>query len=159
MKYRTILVAYDKSEEATNAVKAAVDMALDSSECEVHVLSVMPSMVDTVGFSGVNGDILGATNISFDGELLGQLQDSASAQRLLDMHTALDQIVEPLEHRCTMEAVLGTSPATGILRYSKTCECDIIVMGCRGLGALRGLLGSVSFAVLRSSHVPVLIVK
>ena len=35
----------------------------------------------------------------------------------------------------------------------------MIAMGSRGLGALRGMIGSVSFAVLRSSQIPVLIVK
>ena len=33
---------------------------------------------------------------------------------------------------------------------------DLVVMGRRGLGALRGMIGSVSFGVLRSVDVPVL---
>ena len=35
----------------------------------------------------------------------------------------------------------------------------LVVMGRRGLGALRGRIGSVSFGVLRSVDVPVLTVK
>ena len=36
---------------------------------------------------------------------------------------------------------------------------DCIVMGRRGLGAIRGAIGSVSYSVLRSVDLPVLIVK
>ena len=38
-------------------------------------------------------------------------------------------------------------------------DIDLVVMGRRGLGALRGMLGSVDFGVLRSVEVPILTVK
>lgn len=32
-------------------------------------------------------------------------------------------------------------------------------MGSRGLGAIRGVIGSVSYAVLRESTIPILVIK
>ena len=56
--------------------------------------------------------------------------------------------------------VLEGPPAEAILRVAETRECDLIVMGSRGLGELKAvLLGSVSDKVLHHSTVPVLIVK
>ena len=37
---------------------------------------------------------------------------------------------------------------------AKSKGCDLIVMGSRGLGAVKAVLGSVSSAVLRSPNVP-----
>ena len=52
-----------------------------------------------------------------------------------------------------------TQPGGQIVTYAIDNLCDLIVMGSRGLGALRGILGSVSSYVLRNADVPVLIVK
>ena len=58
-----------------------------------------------------------------------------------------------------MEAQLSPSPVDGISAYASEHDCDLIVMGRRGLGALRGMLGSVSYGVLRTAEIPVLTVK
>ena len=58
-----------------------------------------------------------------------------------------------------IEAVAHPSPVHGIIDYADEHDCDIIVMGRRGLGAVRGLLGSVSYGVLRSIDIPVMTVK
>ena len=50
-------------------------------------------------------------------------------------------------------------PGEQIVAFADEHACDLIVMGSRGLGALRGILGSVSSHVLREAAVPVLIVK
>jgi nucleotide-binding universal stress UspA family protein len=51
-------------------------------------------------------------------------------------------------------------PAQSILEYAHENNCDLIVMGSRGLGAIREFfLGSVSHNVVQNSKVPVLIVK
>ena len=51
------------------------------------------------------------------------------------------------------------SAVDGIIDYASDHSCDLIVMGRRGLGAIRGLLGSVSYGVIRATTTPVLTVK
>ena len=59
----------------------------------------------------------------------------------------------------SFEFLEETVPGEQIVAYAEDHGCDLIVMGSRGLGALRGILGSVSSHVLRQAKVPVLIVK
>lgn len=57
------------------------------------------------------------------------------------------------------ELVSG-DPATGLIEIADRQQCDMIVMGARGLGVVRAaLLGSVSQGVLNASTIPVTIVK
>jgi nucleotide-binding universal stress UspA family protein len=59
------------------------------------------------------------------------------------------------------ERELGSGdPATALIEIADRHQCDLIVMGARGLGFLRAaLLGSVSQGVLRASKIPVTIVN
>jgi nucleotide-binding universal stress UspA family protein len=51
-------------------------------------------------------------------------------------------------------------PAEQIIDFADKRPCDLIILGCRGIGPLRGvIIGSVSQKVLHSTHHPVLIVK
>ena len=61
----------------------------------------------------------------------------------------------------TFEREIGSGdPAPTLLEIAQRCECEAIIMGARGHGALRSaLLGSVSQAVLQASPLPVTIVK
>ena len=68
-------------------------------------------------------------------------------------------LVEDIADIVTIDVVAGTAPAEALARYADKNGCDLIVMGRRGLGAIRGMLGSVSFGLLRSTDVPVLTVK
>ena len=68
-------------------------------------------------------------------------------------------LVEDIAAIVTIDVVAGTAPAEALARYADKNGCDLIVMGRRGLGAIRGMLGSVSFGLLRSTDVPVLTVK
>ena len=56
--------------------------------------------------------------------------------------------------------ILEGSPAEAILEVVHARECDLIIMGSRGLGRLAGaLLGSQSQKVLQHAPCPVLIVR
>ena len=57
------------------------------------------------------------------------------------------------------EVISVSPPAADILGYAEKVNADLIVMGSRGLGAIRGVLGSVSYAVLREAPMPVLVIK
>lgn len=51
-------------------------------------------------------------------------------------------------------------PADEILRVAEEHDCDLIVMGSRGMGAMKSfLLGSVSDQVVHRAHCPVLIIR
>lgn len=51
-------------------------------------------------------------------------------------------------------------PATALMEIAERTGCDMIIIGARGLGALRSaLLGSVSQGVLHASKIPVMIVR
>lgn len=56
--------------------------------------------------------------------------------------------------------IKGADPGYDIIRFSKNHKNDLIVIGARGLGAIKEtFLGSVSNYVLHKSKIPVLIVK
>jgi nucleotide-binding universal stress UspA family protein len=56
--------------------------------------------------------------------------------------------------------VLEGPPADAILNVAQVRECDLIVMGSRGRGALAGLLlGSVSHRVVAHARMPVMVVR
>ena len=51
-------------------------------------------------------------------------------------------------------------PAEMILRYGTENQCDLIIIGPRKLGAVKGLLlGSVTGKVMHHSNIPVLLIK
>ena len=58
-----------------------------------------------------------------------------------------------------MIKILGGKPGNTICDFAKEKEADMIVVGSRGLGAIRRtILGSVSDFVLHHAHCPVVIV-
>ena len=75
------------------------------------------------------------------------------------LHREIDPLLSGLMNKVYIELLQETQPGGQIVTYAIDNLCDLIVMGSRGLGALRGILGSVSSYVLRNADVPVLIVK
>lgn len=139
MAYKNILVAFDKSDSARDAVQAALDLAGNDESAQIHIISIMPSMEETYAYGGVGDDMMGAnSNVVFDSEILGNLQDIAAEREETAVREALADMLDGCKAKDTIEIAYGTSPATGIMAYAESNACDLIVMGCRGLGALRG---------------------
>jgi nucleotide-binding universal stress UspA family protein len=138
-KYRKILVAYDGSESAKNALAIASQMARENKSW-IKVVAVLP------GYQG-DLELVGVKNIreTMEGtgrELLAEAQRIADAG---DFHilTNLEQ-GEPFER---------------IVHVAEDENCDLIVMGRKGLSPLeRELMGSVTARVIGHTNRDVLVV-
>ena len=88
-----------------------------------------------------------------------RIMDSMVKRTVDDIQEVVNQSIDDAQCKVVADAVISNSPVEGIADYVKSHDIDLVVMGRRGLGALRGMIGSVSFGVLRSVEVPVLTVK
>lgn len=136
---KRILVPIDSSEIAERAMQQAIKINR-FNEAEIHVLYV----------ADINKL---AINAYLSGNVLIEIEKAG--QRILD--SAKKLFPEGMNIVCTYRT---GDPAEAIRDYEKEISADLIVMGSRGLGLVRGvLLGSVSKYVLEHAKCPVLIVK
>ena len=139
--YKKILVPYDKSEPAQHALSAALDLAAGVPGAQITVLSV----VDWHDFN--------AETFKIASRMSGVMGDT------MDMDVMAEVENEAIKADTDAIAVVNGSPHDSITAYADEGGYDCIVMGHRGLGAVRGMLGSVCYSVLHKTNVPVLIVK
>jgi nucleotide-binding universal stress UspA family protein len=139
--FKNILVAIDGSKCARKAFERAVRMAEASggSLTIIHVLQ-LPS---TAGF----GKKLTA-------EIEGFFRKDA---KLFLAEHAQEAGMKGVR----ADTVLARgNPAQAILHAAESAGADVIIIGSRGLGGMKGLLlGSVSHAVVQHASVPVLVVR
>lgn len=135
----TILVPTDGSEHAAKAVGFAADLAAKYG-AKIHLVHVLPDM--------------GTSNIPQELRSYARLEHVEVTER-----DVIKSIAEEILHRGTTEArahgageiettMAVGGPAEETLKLAKQTHADLIVMGSRGLGDLKGLLmGSVSHKV------------
>lgn len=137
-----ILVAYDASGLAKKSLETAIEIAKMNSFIQIHVLLVVP--------------IIPAQEVIVPGAYQ-QMHDEMSQygqEILAPAQSALASL--PNNSHCVQEE---GAPAHVILDYSKKNNCDLIIMGSRGLSGFKEFLGSVSHTVIQQSRVPVLLMK
>lgn len=159
MKLSNIMVPYDGSEHAARALAYAEKLAAALPDAHVFIVHVMPSdMVDAEDLDdggSLNGVPLGLIDRSAYQGLVERAIDRARDK----VAAALQDDIAGMGDAVTVDVVADPSAADAIVYYAKTHDIDLIVMGRRGLGALRGMLGSVSYSVLHAADMPVLTVK
>ena len=127
-----ILVAYDGSAPSRKALEVMREIAQSNSAAEVvlvHVMRLFSSGSAAAGMDTV------------------MVEDAMAIRRELEAIAAELQVLK------------GTSPADLIVNCAKDEGCDLIIMGSRGQGGVKGFLGSVSYAVTKESPITVLIAK
>ncbi|MEF9999647.1 MULTISPECIES: universal stress protein [Comamonadaceae] len=143
--FKHILVPVDGSSTSLLAVSKAAELAkvFGSSVTAVYV-------VDPYPFTGVGADFA-----------YGQAQYLSAATA--EANTALEAVRKIMdESGLAVNTVVGEGHAVheGIVRVVENTGADLIVIGSNGRRGLEKLmLGSVTQRVLRSVHIPVLVVK
>jgi nucleotide-binding universal stress UspA family protein len=147
--YKKILVPLDGSELAECALPHAEEIA---SKCGAEVILV--SVTERIqgyrpveGYSGSSGETLVP-------EAVGKLEKQGQKY--------LDRIAKGLESKgikVQTEMLMG-NPAEELTIYSKTENCDLVIMASHGRsGPSRWTHGSVAEKVLRSSFTPILMIR
>jgi nucleotide-binding universal stress UspA family protein len=138
--FKRILLGFDGSEHAQRAARLAADIAHQEKDAQIWVVVVVEPIPTELGKPFFSELILMRTN---------------AGEELLSF--AKDLIGEGVS---VHDELLFAAPAESIIEVADTQECDLIVMGTRGLGGLRGLLlGSQIHKVISLAKCPVLAVK
>lgn len=147
ISYKKILVPYDGSEHAKKALSQAIDLAA-AGEGKLYVVSVCNIVSVMSNFDQVS---------IAEGCLTTQLSQDLEKQCRGDLEEAKSLIPEGVEAETLFEV---GSPGPVLLQMADELGCDLVVMGSRGLGPLKGIfMGSVSSYLVSRAKCPVLIAK
>ena len=143
---KKILVPIDGTEYSWRAMEYAASLAKLSGG-QLIILTVVKPGINAIGGAPLEEELVYSANgpvMQFGNEVLG-------AAKLL-----MDKQATP----CDYLLAVGSRPAEEIVKLGKRENCDSIVIGSRGFGALEGLLkNSVSKTVLAEASVPVIVIK
>lgn len=142
--YKHILIPIDGSAKSDDALECGINWA-KTVGAKVTLLHVVPRipLYAKYDYSGVAYTAFLDELEKFGAQLLVLAEDQY-ADTGVSINTKLRQ----------------GNPSEEICQEAEEGDCDLIVMGSRGLGEVKGfLLGSVSGKVVRHAHIPVLIVK
>lgn len=138
-----ILLPVDGSEQSLDAVRHALKLHREGL-CASFVLAMVQE--PTYAFEMM---------LAPDADTLDRLTGAVGARALKGAEALFDDAGLSFE-----QEIASGDAAPTLLELARRLECDAIIMGARGRGALRSaLLGSVSQAVLQASPLPVTIVK
>ena len=140
LKYKKILVPYDGSDHAKKAVQQASDLAAAGDGTKIYIASVCNMVSAMSNFDQVSiAEGCLTTKLLEDRESQCQ-KDIAEAKSMIPKDIPVEELYE-----------VG-SPGPVLLNMAEDNGIDLVVMGSRGLGPLKGIfMGSVSsYMVSRS---------
>lgn len=158
MVFKNVVVAYDGSDHALAAVKKAAELVKDDAGAKLHLVFVTthPNAQLPANFNSASFD---PRQYLLSVEDIMNLYNKTIEEETEKVREGIGSVLDDLGDRAAIEVIPGYTPAADILSYAEKVDADLIVMGSRGLGAIRGVLGSVSYAVLREAPMPVLVIK
>lgn len=140
MIFSNILVPFDGSELAKKSLDKAIELAKLDQSIKVTALHVVQLPVKRVPDA---------------------IYNPVKIAILEDAHEIINLAKEQLENIPNQSEafVAEGAPIRVILEKAQEKECDLIIMGSRGLSGVKEFLGSVSHYISQNSKIPVLLIK
>lgn len=136
---KTILVPVDGSDSSEKSIAQAVSLA-----------EVCGAKITFLYVANIN-------QIAINPNLTSAIMDAIRAAGTAILERAESMVPKNVKYETNMET---GAPAAVILEYAEILNADLIVMGSRGLGVVKGvLLGSVSQYIIERAKCPVMVVK
>lgn len=162
--YKKILVPLDGSKLAESALPHVEELAKGCDTEEVILVSVTERVQGYRVLEGAGQPIPGPTGgWQASSQPLGQrLVPEAFGKKEKQAQRYLDRVAKKMSAKGmnVSTEVLLWKPAEAIVGYAKQLGCDLIVMASHGRsGPSRWAFGSVTDKVLRSSCIPVLMIR
>ena len=135
---RKILVACDGSDQSNRAIEIAKDIAGQDPTLKIvlaHAVKLTTFPPETLALN----EVIVAEAMQYCEEL--------------------ETIAAAMPCEACVRTIKGSSPADLLLKCAEDEGCDLIIMGSRGRGGVKGYLGSVSLAVVQGSKADVIIAK
>ncbi|MDW7616058.1 universal stress protein [Peribacillus simplex] len=136
-----ILVAYDESELALKSLEKAIELTKLDPSIEIQVLHAVTLPIKPYIYGNAFQEIE-ESMLMYGNEVIKKAE------------ALLSEIPNP-----SQAFVVEGSAITALLEHAQSQNCDLIIMGSRGLSGFKEFLGSVSHYIVQHSPVPVLLVK
>jgi len=147
--YKRLLVAVDGSEQSYRALDHAIAFA-ENFGSEIKILAV----VSTINFHFFTDD---SVHVAYS---ITKYQDKV---RLIYKDLLIDIVAKIRSEHPDIKVstiLMDGQPSVTIVDMVEKERCDMIIMGSRGIGGIKGLvLGSTSHRVSDSCKKPVMIIK
>jgi len=146
--YKRLLVAFDGSEQSYKALDHAVAIA-EKFDSELVLLTVIPTMIAPF-----------LTDESFDPKVYNKYHERMNELYNNILKDANKMIITKHPNLNTRTILREGRPSATLVDVAEKEGCDMIVMGSRGIGGIKGwVLGSTSHRVAASCKKPVMIIK
>jgi nucleotide-binding universal stress UspA family protein len=144
-RFQKILVPLDGSENSFRALSAACDLA-ENCNAAIEILYVVLVSKEIPAYTQINSSYI-------PDSVIKDIQEEGQAI----LNEGLKQVPPSIATTCSLE--LGF-PSEKIIDISQNNNCDLIVIGSRGLGVIKSMLvGSVSSHVVHHATCPVMVVR
>ena len=151
--YKEILVPLDGSELSASSIPTARQLA-QALGARIHLLQIT---TQTEEFAVMRGAEFGTMGSDYSQQVLDEVL-TAQRDRIERYLSEVGDDLTSVGLNVT-KAVEDGQPAEKIVEYAEASGIDLIIMSTHGRGGVRRfLVGSVTDKVIRSTHLPVLVI-